>query len=294
MLLIFAGLAAPFVYIRISEFRENQAFLEKKRASFGKLAEDLHKEAADFEGEASVIVRDLDNGLEIAIKQDERLPSASLAKVPIMSACFYAAREQRVDLLEKLRLRAGDIVYGSGLLKHESPGKELTVEELLELMISESDNTATNMLIDRIGFAYLNGTFKTLGLEDTNVDRHMMDFRSRKKGIENFTSAKDIAKLLQEIYKQNLVDKEYSCKALELLKRQKSNDRIPAKLPEDVVIAHKTGLERTVCHDAGVVFTEKGDFVICVLTKHNGNGSGKAKEFISNVALLTYNCYQSF
>ena len=79
-----------------------------------------------------------------------------------------------------------------------------------------------------------------------------------------------------------------------LLGQQKVNDRIPRNLPkEGIAIAHKTGLERHVCHDVGIVYTPKGNFLICVLVKHENKLAKPAKKFISDIALLTYNYYQS-
>ena len=78
-----------------------------------------------------------------------------------------------------------------------------------------------------------------------------------------------------------------------MLLRQKVNDRIPKKLPEDCPVAHKTGLERNVCHDAGIVFTQQGDFLICVLTKSRG-GARPVKNFISDLALVIYRSYCQF
>ena len=155
-------------------------------------------------------------------------------------------------------------------------------------MISESDNTATNMLIDRLGFACLNDNFKKIGLKDTNISRRMMDFRSRKAGKENFTTASDLAHILEKIYKKKLINKAYSQMCLDFLKKQKIKDRIPVKLPAGTLVAHKTGLEKGICHDAGIVFTPRGDFLICVLTRHKNKTAKSAKELIAQLAFLTY------
>lgn len=100
------------------------------------------------------MIKDLDQGWEITCAQDKLFPSASMAKVPIMVACFYAAKERRLDLKEKLPLKANQRVSGSGLLKYQACGTKWSVEELMRLMIAESDNSAANMLIDRLGFDY--------------------------------------------------------------------------------------------------------------------------------------------
>ncbi len=172
-------------------------------------------------------------------------------------------------------------------------GSVFTVEELIEPMITESDNTATNLLIDYIGFDTLGMYFKKIGLKNTNIARKMLDFRERRKGVENYTTAEDMAFVLEELYRSNFINKEISKQCLLLLGQQKINDRIPRKLPKKgAFIAHKTGLERYVCHDVGIVYTQKGNFLICVLVKHKNKFAKPAKRFISEIALLVYNYYQ--
>ncbi|MDO8525620.1 MAG: serine hydrolase, partial [Candidatus Omnitrophota bacterium] len=119
----------------------------------------------------------------------------------------------------------------------------------------------------------------------------MMDFKSRRKGVENYTTASDMAYLLEKLYRGRFLDKTTSKRCLELLTEQKVNDRIPKKLPPDIVVAHKTGLENGVCHDVGIVYTAKGAFLICVLTRHKYTTARTAKRLISRLSLLTYNYY---
>lgn len=98
--------------------------------------------------------------------------------------------------------------------------------------------------------------------------------------------------ILEKIYRRNLVNKSVSEKCIGLLKLQRITDRIPKYLPVDIVTAHKTGLERGVCHDVGIVFTRRGDFLICVLTKHKDPNSNSTKEFIAKISLHTYNYFE--
>ena len=93
------------------------------------------------------------------------------------------------------------------------------------------------------------------------------------------------------MYNRTFVNAQVSGQCLALLKLQKVKDRIPRRLPENVVVAHKTGLERLVCHDAGIVFTPNGDFLICVLTKSKASYKS-SKEFIARIAAYTYHKYE--
>jgi len=274
-------------------FKSRSLELEKRKIAWKILDGQIREAAHGFTGEAGIFIEDLTSRWKIGINQDRLFPSASLVKIPIMAACFYAANEGKVKLNEVLIFKAQDKSLGSGRLKEAPSGTRLSINKLIGLMVSESDNTAANMLIERLGFDYLNSCFKRLGLKDTNICRGMMDFKSRKEGRENFTTVSDLVSLLERIYHGRLINKFYSGMCLEYLKKQKIRDRIPAKLPPDTEIAHKTGLERGLCHDVGIVFVPGGDFLICVLTKHHHKTAKLAKEFIAQIALKTYNYYQN-
>lgn len=293
-LVVLFGSVTYFSYNFYQDFQEKKkqtAILEKRKTSWALLKETLENKVGQFEGEAGIVIKDLDMNWEVSFNKDKLFPSASLVKFPVMAACYYAAWEGRINLNDTLRLGVLEKVSGSGRLKDMQAGSVFNIEELIELMVCESDNTATNMLINLLGPDYLNKFFKEIGLKNTNLSRKMMDFKSRKKGVENYTTAEDIAHMLEKVYRKEFLNSAPSEKCLELLKKQKVKDRIPAKLPRDAIVAHKTGLERKVCHDAGVVFTPKGDFLICILTKDAAN-SKAAKEFIASVALDTHNYYQ--
>ncbi len=227
---------------------------------------------------------------ELLHKAQKQFPAASLIKLPILAAAFYAVSEKKISLKEVVTIRKKDLAGGSGRLKALSLPKKLTFARLLELMISSSDNTATNKVIEILDFEYINGIFKRLGLIDTALVRKMMDFSQRKNGIENYTSAADISYLLEKIYGRGLVNQKLSKLALSFLKKQKVNDRLPRYLPAEVVVAHKTGLERGVVHDAGIIFTSGGDYLICVLVK-GSKSYAPAKKFIAQLSLLAYNLY---
>ena len=142
-----------------------------------------------------------------------------------------------------------------------------------------------------IGFERLNAWFRDNGLKGTRLSRLMMDMAARNKDIENHTTADDMALILDKIYRSKIVNSNISSECMRILKQQKTRNRIPAKLPKGTVVAHKTGLERGICHDAGIVFTKNGIFLICVLTGHEYNNSYRSRQLISNIALITYKYY---
>jgi beta-lactamase class A len=279
-------------YQNLKEAKRRQLLLEKRKAAWNNLEGAVKDRIAAFRGQPSVVIKDLDMGWEIDFNKDKLVPSASLVKIPVMLSCFYAAEEKKISLKDAIYLKASEKVGGSKVLGDMPAGCVFTVEELLEPMITQSDNTATNLLINYMDFDTLEAYFKKIGLKNTNLARKMMDFKERKAGIENYTTAEDMAFVLEKLYRNNFLNKAISEQCLILLGRQKINDRIPRNLPkEGIFIAHKTGLERHVCHDAGIVYTKKGNFLICVLVKHEDKVAGPAKRLISDIALFVYNYF---
>jgi beta-lactamase class A len=282
------------IYQKQQNIVKARILAERRKEGWLCLKQALGNKVNHFKGTASIIVEDLDTQREIAFNANVLIPSASLVKVPIMLSCFYAAEDGKKSLKDTIVLKSFHKVSGSKILGREPVGSVFTVEELFHPMITQSDNAAANVLIDYLGFDTLNTYFKNIGLKNTNITRKMMDFAERRAGEENYTTAQDMAYLLEQLYYRKFLNKGVSEKCLELLGQQKINDRIPRKLPKETYVVHKTGLERHVCHDVGIVFTNKGNFLICVLTKHEDKFARDAKKFISDITLLTYNYYQNF
>ena len=293
IILIAALLAGGFYCVLRYHFyfqaaQRQQVILAAKKAAWQRLQQRLSGQISKFKGEVGIVVKDLRTGWEISYNKDRLFPSASLVKMPIMAACFIASEEGRINLNQELILKNSDKFSGSGKLKDMRPGVTFTIEELTGMMIYDSDNTAANMITSMLGVDYLNNVFNSLGLKNTNLSRRIADFHLRNRGVENYTTAQDMALLLEHIYRRSLVNRKLSEKCLGILKLQRVNDRLPRYLPVDVSVAHKTGLERTVCHDVGIMFSCKGDFLICVLTQHTNSTAAASKKFIARIALQTY------
>lgn len=280
------GAAAPLQYVI-----PQAAAGEPLDAKWAELEKDILRSLRDFQGTLGFVIKDLQTGRTMARNQDRSFPSASMVKVPIMASCLKAVEEDRISLEEVLTLKRTDKVRGSGILRAAPAGTPVTIEKLLELMITDSDNTAANMLIDLLGFDYIGSTFREFGLVRTNLSRKMMDFQSRARGIENYTTPREMADILEKMYRKSCVSPPASDKCIAVLKEQKVNDRIPRYLPRKTPVAHKTGLENKVCHDAGIIFTGRGDVLVCVLTEGD-TGAVIAKRMIARIALRVYKLYK--
>jgi len=143
-----------------------------------------------------------------------------------MAAVFEKIKAGQLSLDTQIRLTRRDRVGGSGSLKWVRDGTSLSVMEIIFKMITESDNTATRMLIDTVGMDYLSGAFKSLGLAATNITQEGMSLTSGRVARENYTTPREMASLLERIYAGELVSKDSSEFMLDVLKHTKSRSRL--------------------------------------------------------------------
>jgi len=254
------------------------------------LADAVSARADQFGGNVGYIIKDFRSGQVASANSGGTFPSASLIKFPILCAAFQAVEERKLSLGTPITLQRGDKRGGSGILKLTLAGTVYTNRELLEAMIVHSDNTAAELLIRQLGYDYLQKTFARLGLHDTVITPDGFRLTSRRVTEDNITSPRDMAYLLEKIYKRELVSAEASEQMLDIMKHQKLRDRLPRFLPIGWEIAHKTGLLRRACHDVGIVFSPRGDYLICVLTSHDVTYK-TAKRFIASVGRITFDFY---
>ncbi len=262
-----------------------------REAEWGELVSGLEKLSREYRGRVGIFIRDLETGRTWDYNADRKFPSASLIKVPIMAAVLGKIRSGELSLDTQIRLTRGFRVGGSGSLKWVREGTSLSVMEIIYKMITESDNTATKMLISAVGMDYLSRAFREMGLEQTNITQEGMSLTSRPVARENYTTAREMAGLMERIYRGELVDKSSSEFMLDVLKHTKSRSRLRKGLPLGWEIGHKTGLLRRSCHDVGIIFSPRGDFVIAVLTSEVPSYAS-AKTFIARVAKLAYKYYR--
>lgn len=262
-----------------------------KDAEWQAMVESLDKLSRSYRGRVGIYIKDLETGKTWSYNAEKLFPSASLIKVPIMAAVFEKIKLGEFTLDTQIKLTRPSRVGGSGSLKWVREGTSLSVLEIVYKMITESDNTATKMLIDQVGMPYLSEAFVKLGLEHTNITPEGMSLSSNRVKRENYTTPREMASLLERIYAGELVNRESSEFMLDVLKHTKSRSRLRKGLPLGWEIGHKTGLLRKSCHDVGIVFSPRGDYVIAVLTSEAPSYT-MAKNFISKVAKLTYQYYK--
>jgi beta-lactamase class A len=165
-----------------------------------------------------------------------------------------------------------------------TPGvTRLTLRDLATMMVAVSDNSAANVLIDRVGMQNVNAMLDSLGLTHTRLRRKMMDLQAAKEGRENISTPREMMTLLDAIYRDKVLNKESTADFFKMLSTNKASF-IPRDLPADLKVANKPGELEAVRNDSGVVFVEGRPYVICVMTSFLRN-ERDGEEAISKISL---------
>ena len=199
---------------------------------------------------------DLTSGDRIAHLERETFPTASTIKLAIVYELFKQVAEGRIRLDETLVLDRARAVGGTGVL-FQLGTPTLSIRDYATLMVIVSDNTATNVLIDRLGMQNIGARMQSLGLGATKLRRHMMDTAAARRGDENVSTPDEIVRLLQAIEKDEP-------DAVALLKKPKES-RLRRGLPPGVEAADKPGELDGVRVDAGIVFAKNRPYALCVM-----------------------------
>lgn len=211
--------------------------------------------------------------------------SASMIKVFIMSYAMEKANKGELSLDSTLILKSADKVGGAGIICGWSSGTSIKISTLIELMITESDNTATNMMIDYLGMDNINQYIISNGYNDSVVRRKMMDFEAVAVGLENYSSVADLGRFFTKLYNHECVNAEYDEMMIGILKGQTDTEVFPSALP-GIEIAHKTGELDNLYDDGGIVFSSHGNFVIVVM--NDGIARYRAVNKMKQIAKACY------
>ncbi|MBF2063134.1 MAG: serine hydrolase [Calothrix sp. C42_A2020_038] len=228
---------------------------------------------------------DLQTGNYLNINGEKIFPAASTIKYPILIALFEEVDAGRIELDEKLIMQRRHLAGGSGNMRFRRVGTQFSLLETATLMMTISDNTATNMVIDRLGgIAKLNQRFRAWGLEQTIMQKHLGDF-----GGTNKTSAKDLVRLSALLTSRKLLSDTSRSQVLDIMYRCQNRGLLPSGLGKGANIAHKTGTLRFVLGDAGIIQTPSGRKYFAGILVRRPHHSRQAREFIRQVSQLVYN-----
>lgn len=223
-------------------------------------------------GNYSFFFEDLSSGYVYGYNENVKMTAAGCMKLPIAMALIKEEELGNLSFLDKVKIESKDKVYGTGII-HEFNEREYTVFELLVAMLIQSDNTATNKIIDILTIEKINRVIKEIGLKNTELKRKTCDERANKEPIENITTAYDLCYIWKTLYNATYLNKNNSTMLIDILRRQQIKNKLALYITEDLKydISSKTGDKQGVENDTELISLNKGDFTFTVMSKNIPN-----------------------
>jgi beta-lactamase class A len=246
----------------------------------GDITAELHALNARFGGHLGLMAKNLSTGETIAYNAADRFPTASTIKLPVMTAWFDKVRRREIDPGTRITLRGEDKKPGSGILQFMSDGAEITLRDAVTLMITMSDNTATNLVLDRLApdhaarLAAVNDFIASQGLKNTRLLNRLFTLATKQETPEamrygiGVSTPEDMELLMERLYTRTLADSASCGAMIAILENQFYNDMVPRLLPQgecaSFAVAHKTGSVTETRADIALVMSDRVNFAIAV------------------------------
>ncbi len=260
---------------------------EPKEILRGRFESEVREIATGVDGVLGVTILDPQTGERVSVNGGVVFTQASAIKLPVLVELMRQVDAGQHNLDEFVTLKASDIVPGSGVLQQLTPEKvSLSLRDVATLMVTVSDNTATNIVIDRVGMAKVSATMAHLGLPATKLQRKMQDRTAWEENRENLSTPDEQARLLELLYKGEIL----SAKSREEIDRVLSIPKpghLRTLLPEGTRVAHKTGTLSGVVVDVGIVYLEDRPFIVSAMGNWLSDAD-EASRAISRIALTAY------
>lgn len=275
-------------------------FLSGCQSDKDELQRRIEEELSGVNGEFAVAFRDISTGEQVLINAQESFHAASTMKTPVMIEVFKQVSEGKFSISDSVTIKNEfkSIVDGSTFVLsagedsekelYEKSGTKRSLYDLVYDMIIASSNLATNMVIELVDARKVTQTMRELGAKDIQVRRGVEDDKAFRQGINNTTTAYDLMLIFSKMAKNEIVSNEASETMIRILEDQKFNEIIPARLPKDVKVAHKTGSITGVQHDSGIVILPDGSRYVLVLLSKDLKDNDAAIRAMANVSLLIY------
>lgn len=272
-----------------SSLRAQQALQTALRA---KLDAQLANVAEHLNGVVGYAVKDLASGETFLRLPDTVFPQASSIKLTILLELMRQAQEGKLSLEEKHTLRRSEMTVGDTepILTMLGDGTvTLSLHDLAIFMVVLSDNTATNILIDRLSMDNINDGLTRLGLKETKLRRHMIDLEAARKGNENVSTPREMLTLIEKVHAGQALDAAHTKEYFDLLRLPKESEFHKA-LPEDVSIADRPGSLEGVRCDTGLIEIPGHPFIMSITTTYDASDN-EGERAVEDVARLAYDYF---
>jgi len=259
-----------------------------ERVMWDKMAAQIGDELRHLDGAAGLMLIDLTSGQQLAINADETFATASSIKVALLAELFRQDQAGGPNhLRDTYTIRKEDFVPDSSVFNGLTPGVTLvTNRDLATMVVAVSDNAATNLLIERVGMDNVNALMDRLGLVKTRLRRKMIDLQAARAGRENVSTPREMAALMEAIYRGKILDASHTKDLLDLLSIGKDS-YMPRSLPDDVRIANKPGSLEVVRNDIGIIYATNRPFALAIMTSYD-KIERDAEATIGRIASIAY------
>ncbi|SCK02480.1 Beta-lactamase precursor [uncultured Eubacterium sp.] len=239
--------------------------------------------------QGAFLIKDLSDGETLCHNECLKVPSASLIKMYILVEAFRCIKIGSLTLDKEIAVKKEDLVDFS-VLQFLRP-RLYSLEELLSLMVVYSDNTATNVLVDYFGMASLNELMQQIGCRTSVIQRKMMDFAAAEEGRQNYTSVMDMTSLLERLYQGSLLGQPFDAQMLDIMKGQADEEAMRRDLPDELVIARKSGELDALDHDIAIVYTEKRNYIYVFFSWETGDNNC-GRKVLAETSKLVFDYFQ--
>jgi beta-lactamase class A len=286
-LLLFTSMSANAAAPQPSD--KQQVLWERLRAAVGDIEQQL-------DGVLGVAILDLTTGQQLLVHPDEVFPQASSIKIAVLAELYRQAEQSaagstgKAKLTDRYVVQASDLVPDSNIMGGLTAGvTALTNRDLATIMVAVSDNSATNVLIDRVGMDNVHSLMQRLGLQHTELRRKMMDLKAAAEGRENISTPREMMRLLEQLYRGKVIGQPLLEDFFTVLATPKES-WLPRNLPEGQRIANKPGALEGVRNDSGIVFLKNRPYVICVMTTYLAS-ERDGEDAITHISAATYSLF---
>ena len=271
-----------------------------KKIDYNILEKKIISKFNDETGNFALAFKNLDDGKEILINENEIFHAASTMKTPVMIEFYKQLHQGKLSLEDTLQIKNEfkSIVDGtmyklsefddSDKNTYNKLGQYYSINNLIYEMITISSNFATNILIEYIGANNVTKSMKEIGALNIDVLRGVEDIKAFELGLNNTTSAKDLLIIYEKLAKGKIINNKSSAIMIDILKDQKYDDIIPKYLPKNIEVANKTGMITGVHHDSGIVFLKNGRKYVIVLLSKNMSDMESGTEMMARISELIY------
>jgi beta-lactamase class A len=275
---------------------DRQATTQKQQVLWDKLSSQIRGIDQNLDGVMGVAIEDLTSDKTFFLHEDEVFPQASTIKITVLAELYHQAQladsgaSGKAKLTDMYTVQTKDLVQDSVIMGGLTPSvTQLTNRDLATMMVAVSDNSAANVLIDRVGMQNVNTLMDGLGLTHTRLRRKMMDLKAAGEGRENLSTPREMMTLLDQIYRGKVLNQRMAEDFWKILSTHKQST-ISQDLPDGLRVADKPGELEGVRNDCGVVFVPNRPYVICVMTVYLHN-EREGEQAIARTSAAAYSMF---